>query len=96
MCLSSSPIGRDNGFYSKPKSVMNTGAREGQAVPVSYKTPAVLLIVQFVKKNFGDREKKNSNMTCFIGYINNTMMKLTIYFISHMRIDEQIINIIPW
>jgi hypothetical protein len=29
------------------------------------------------------------------GYINNTMIKLTIYFNSHMSIDEQITNIIP-
>jgi hypothetical protein len=35
------------------------------------------------------------NMTSFIGYINNTMIKLKIYFNSHMRIDEQIRNIIP-
>ena len=39
--------------------------------------------------------KSYSNMTSFIGYINNTMIKLTIYFISLMRIDEQITNIIP-
>ena len=37
----------------------------------------------------------NSNMMSFIGYINNTMIKLQIYFNSHMRIDEQIISIIP-
>ena len=36
----------------------------------------------------------NSNMTSFIGYLNDTMIKLTIYFNSHMRIDEQITNII--
>ena len=36
-----------------------------------------------------------SNMNSFIGYINNTMIILTIYFNSHMRIDEQINNIIP-
>jgi hypothetical protein len=39
--------------------------------------------------------KSYSNMMSFIGYINNTMIKLTIYFISLMRIDEQITNIIP-
>ena len=39
--------------------------------------------------------KSYSNMTCFIGYINNAMIKLTIYFNSLMRIDEQITNIIP-
>ena len=37
----------------------------------------------------------NSNMTSFIGYINNAMIKLTTYFSSLMRIDEHIINIIP-
>ena len=37
---------------------------------------------------------KYSNMTSFIGYINNTVIKLTIYFKSLMRIDEQITNII--
>jgi hypothetical protein len=31
-------------------------------------------------------------MTSFIGYINNPMIKLTIYFNSHMCIDEQITN----
>jgi hypothetical protein len=36
-----------------------------------------------------------SNMTSFIGYIHNTMIKLTIYFNSLMRIDEHITNIIP-
>ena len=30
-----------------------------------------------------------------IGYINNTVIKLTIYFNLHMHIDEQIINTIP-
>jgi len=40
--------------------------------------------------------KRYSNMTSFIGYINNTMIKLTIYFKSHMRSDEQIKHIIPW
>ena len=39
--------------------------------------------------------KSYSNMTSFIGYINNTMIKLAIYFNSLMRIDEQITNIIP-
>jgi hypothetical protein len=34
-------------------------------------------------------------MTSFIGYINITMVKLTIYLNSLMRIDEQITNIIP-
>jgi hypothetical protein len=34
-------------------------------------------------------------MTSFIGYMNNTMIKLTIYFNSDMHIDEQITNIIP-
>jgi len=42
------------------------------------------------------RLKRYSNMTSFIGYINNTMIKLTIYFKSHMRSDEQIKHIIPW
>jgi hypothetical protein len=32
-------------------------------------------------------------MTSFIGYINNTLIKHTIYFNPHMRIDEQITNI---
>jgi len=31
-------------------------------------------------------------MTSFVGYINNTMIKLTIYFNSHMCIDEHITN----
>jgi hypothetical protein len=30
----------------------------------------------------------NFNMTSNIGYINNTMIKVTIYLKSHMRIDE--------
>ena len=34
-------------------------------------------------------------MTSFIGYINYSMIKLTIYFNLHMCIDEQITNIIP-
>ena len=34
-------------------------------------------------------------MASFIDYINNTVMKLPIYFNSHMRIDEPITNIIP-
>jgi hypothetical protein len=34
--------------------------------------------------------KSYSNMTSFICYINNTMIKLTIYFNSLMCIDEQI------
>jgi len=37
----------------------------------------------------------HSNMTSFIGYINNTIIKLTICFNSHMRIDEQITFVIP-
>jgi hypothetical protein len=37
--------------------------------------------------------KTYSNMTSFVGYINNTMIKLTIYFNSHMHIDEHITNI---
>ena len=36
-----------------------------------------------------------SNMTSFIGYVNNPMIKLTIYFNSLKRIYEQITNIIP-
>ena len=36
-----------------------------------------------------------SNVTSFIGYIDNTVIQLPIYFSSHMRIDEQAINIIP-
>ena len=36
-----------------------------------------------------------SNMTFFIGCINNTAIKLPIYFNSHVRINEQIIDIIP-
>jgi len=35
-----------------------------------------------------------SNMTSFFGHINNTAIKLPLYFNSLMRIDEQIINII--
>jgi hypothetical protein len=34
-------------------------------------------------------------MMSFIGSIYNTVIKLLIYFNSHMRIDEQIINVIP-
>ena len=37
----------------------------------------------------------NSNMTSHIDYINNTVIKPLIYFNSHMRIEEQIIHIIP-
>ena len=37
----------------------------------------------------------NFNMTSFISYINNTVIKLPIFFNLHMHIDEQIINIIP-
>ena len=33
-------------------------------------------------------------MTSFIGYLNNTVIKLLIYFTSHMHIVEQITNII--
>ena len=43
----------------------------------------------------GCRFNFNSKMTSFIGYINNTAIKLPIYFKSHMRIDDQIIDIIP-
>jgi hypothetical protein len=39
--------------------------------------------------------KSYSNMTSFIAYIDNTMIKLTIYFNSLMRIVEQITNMIP-
>ena len=41
------------------------------------------------------RIKINSKIMSFIGYINNTVIKLPIYFNLHMHIDEQIINIIP-
>jgi hypothetical protein len=37
----------------------------------------------------------NFNTVSFIDYINNTVIKILIYFNSHMRIDEQIIRIIP-
>jgi hypothetical protein len=37
----------------------------------------------------------NSNTTCFIGYVNNAVIKLMIYFTSHMLIARQIMNIIP-
>jgi len=30
----------------------------------------------------------------FIGYINNSVINIEIYFNLHMRIDEQILNII--
>jgi hypothetical protein len=36
-----------------------------------------------------------SNMTSSVGYANYTMIKLMIYFNSHIRIDEHITNIIP-
>jgi hypothetical protein len=36
-----------------------------------------------------------SNLTSIIDYIHNTVIKLPIYFTSHIRIEEQIINIIP-
>jgi hypothetical protein len=42
------------------------------------------------------RYKNNSNITSFIGYINDEMIKLTIYFNSQKRIDEHITNIIPY
>ena len=35
------------------------------------------------------------NIENLIGYINNTVKKLPIYFNSDMRIDEEIVNIIP-
>jgi len=35
-------------------------------------------------------------MTSFIGYINNALIKLPIYFISHMRIVEEISSIVPF
>jgi len=38
----------------------------------------------------------NSNMASFICYINDTMIKFTIYFNSHIRIDKQITSIIPY
>ena len=31
----------------------------------------------------------------FVDNLNNTMIELPIYYNSHMRIDEQITNIIP-
>ena len=37
----------------------------------------------------------NPNVISFSGYVNNTVIKLPIYFNSHLRIYEQIINIIP-
>jgi hypothetical protein len=37
----------------------------------------------------------NYNVTSFIGYVNNTVIKPSIYFNSHMRIGKQIKNIIP-
>ena len=37
----------------------------------------------------------NSTMTSFNDYINTIVIKHLIYFYSHMRITEQIINIIP-
>ena len=37
----------------------------------------------------------NSNMTSVIDYVNDTVIKPPIYFSPHMRIDEQIINIVP-
>jgi hypothetical protein len=42
-----------------------------------------------------NNEGRHDKMTSFIGYINNNVIKLPIYFNSHMRIDEQIINKIP-
>ena len=38
--------------------------------------------------------ERYSNMTSFIGYVNNTVIKLPIYFNSHMSIEKQIINTI--
>jgi predicted glycoside hydrolase/deacetylase ChbG (UPF0249 family) len=38
----------------------------------------------------------NFNIMTFSGYIDNTVMKLPIYFNSHMRIVEQSLNIIHW
>jgi len=37
---------------------MNPGAHEGLAVPVSYKTPAVLLIFKYGSSIVSDRGKK--------------------------------------
>jgi len=35
-----------------------------------------------------------SNMTSFMGYINNVVIKLSIYFNSHVRIVRQIMAVI--
>ena len=39
-----------------------------------------------------NNEGRHDKMTSFIGYINNNVIKLPIYFNSHMRIDEQFIT----
>jgi len=43
---------------STKKQGVNTGASEGKAVPVSHKTPAVLLVVKFDKNLVDDRGEK--------------------------------------
>ena len=39
---------------------MNTGAVEGYAAPVTYKTHGVLFIINSGKRRVGDRRKKTS------------------------------------
>jgi hypothetical protein len=41
-----------------------------------------------VPVNTAKTTTENYTETSFIGYINNTMIKLLIYFNSHIRIDE--------
>jgi hypothetical protein len=63
------------------------------------KFQAVFCVDSFpISKGVEECFVEDSNMTSFIGlpYINHTLIKLTIYFNSHMHIDEQIKNIIPW
>ena len=50
----------------------------------------MLLICMYSSIVQKQRYQNNSNMTSFIGYINDTMLKLTIYCNSHKPIDEHI------
>ena len=50
----------------------------------------MLLICMYSSIVQKQRYQNNSNMTSFIGYINDTMLKLTIYCNSHKPIDERI------
>lgn len=54
-----------------------------------------MLIREIISQSARRMDTLNYNVTSFIGYVNNTVIKPPIYFNSHMRIGEQIKNIIP-